>query len=161
MTTTFLLNGLKYFDKFWYSYRFVIICVQISIDFRTWFSHDCKEWKCFTLHIIIAKYGKFKTNINDSKDTVCIAWLKPMFIYFLKLIYLLEIKTFHSWFKALKCFLEHCICINDRQFSLKTSHYISCIERAKLLLNPAWNFLFSVLIHLNFMATCESAIGLV
>lgn len=104
MTTTFLLNSLKYFDKFWYSYRFVIICVQISIDFETWFSHDCKEWKCFTLHIIIAEYGKFKTNINDSKDTVCIAWLKPMFIYFLKLIYLLEILTFHSWFKALKCF---------------------------------------------------------
>lgn len=104
MTTTFLLNGLKYFDTFWYSYRFVIICVQISIDFRTWFSHDCKEWKCFTLHIIIAEYGKFKTNINDSKDTVCIAWLKPMFIYFLKLIYLLEILTFHSWFKPLKCF---------------------------------------------------------
>lgn len=35
MTTTFLLNGLKYFDTFWYSYRFVIICVQISIDFET------------------------------------------------------------------------------------------------------------------------------
>lgn len=91
MIMMFLLNGLKYFDKFWYLYRFVIICVYILIDFEIWFSYDCKEWKCFIFYIIIVEYGKFKININDFKDIVCIVWLKFMFIYFLKLIYFFEI----------------------------------------------------------------------
>lgn len=63
-----------------------------------------KNESVLIFYIIIVEYGKFKININDFKDIVCIVWLKFMFIYFLKLIYFFEIKIFYSWFKVLKCF---------------------------------------------------------